>query len=343
VATIEFKVDSNIKEEYLNTKPTGTADSDAFVLREFDNYENQVGKSVYNLSIPELNEMFATLRNTSKRGAGKNKSILVNYIDFCVAKKIVSHMENRARYININDFVHRQALLSKYIPKEKMMQYGNMLYNAQDQLLLWLSYIGVRGRTTDDGTMEEVINLKIDDVNEKENILILRQNDGESRILDNVPDFIFDLIRETYEEEFYVENNGEITNNPRLPDPRKSIINKTGESKTGVTIDRYILRKPGKNKFELFTPSLLNSRMRKIQEYCDNKYITYTSIFNSGMLQMCFDIYQEKGEVTDHDFDDICVRYNYGIPEEPRADKRASNYWYVVKDLFNQYKELLRV
>jgi len=342
MANIEFTVDNEIKQEYLASKPTGTADSDAFVLRDFDNYENQISKSVYNLSIPELNEMFATLRNTSKRGAGKNKSILVNYIDFCVMKKIVSHMENRARYIDINDFVHRQALLSKYIPKEKMMQYGNMLYNAQDQLLLWLSYIGVRGRTIENATMEEIISLTIDDINEKNRTIKLWQNGRKKfRILDNVPDFIFDLIRETYNEDYYIENNGEVTNNPRIPDPRKSIINKTGESKTGATIDRYILRKPGKNKFELFTPSLLNSRMRKIQEYCDNRYITYSSLFFSGMLQMAMDIYKEKGEVTDRDFDDICVRYNYGIPEEPRADKRASNYWYVVKDLFNQYKELL--
>jgi hypothetical protein len=341
MANIEFSVNNEIKQEYLQSKPTGTADSDAFVLREFDNYENQVGKQVYNLSIPELNEMFATLRNTSKRGAGKNKSILVNYIDFCVSKKIVSHMENRARYIDINDFVHRQALLSKYIPREKMIQYQNTLFNYQDQLILWLPYIGVRGRTIDDGTMEEVINLTIDDINEKENILILRQNDGVSRILDNVPNFIFDVIREAYEQEYYIENNGEMTNNPKIPDPRKSIINKTGKSKTDELINRYVLRKPGKNKFEIFTPSLLNSRMRKIQEACDNRYLTYSSIYFSGMLQMCFDIYKEKGEITDRDFDDVCVRYNYGVKEN--TSNKESSYWYVIKDMFYQYKELLRV
>jgi integrase len=333
---IEFKVDNEIKQEYLDTKPTGTAESDAFVLRDFDNYEDQIGKQVYNLSIPELNEMFATLRNSSKRGAGKNKSILVSYIDFCVSKKIVSHMGNRAKYIDIEKFVSRQALLNKYIPREKVREYANLLYNSQDELLLWLLFIGVRGRTVEEGTMEEVINLTIDDVNEEEKSLTLRQNDGKFRLLYNVPDCVIDLIKETFEQEFYTENNGEITNNPRIPDPRKSIINKTGE------YARYVFRTPGKNKFDIFTPSLLNSRMRKIQNVCDNKYLTYSSLYFSGMLQMCSDIYKEKGEVADRDFDDICIRFNYGIPESKEdLSKKQSAYWHVLKDLFNQYKDLL--
>ncbi len=338
---IEFQIDSEIKQEYLQTKPTATAESDAFILRDFDNYEVQVGKQVYNLNISELNEMFATLRNSSKRTAQKNKSILTNYIDFCVAKKIVPHMENRAKYIDVEKFVSRQALLNKFISKEKVREYVNLLYNSQDQLLLWLLFIGVRGRTTEDGTMEEVINLTIDDVNFKENMLTLRQNDGKFRLLDDVPDHIIDLIRETYEQEYYIENNGEMTNNPRVPNPRKSIINKTGESKTGETIDRYIFRIPGKSKFEKFSPALLNSRMIKIQKVVDNRYVTWSSLYFSGMLQMCFDIYKEKGEITDRDFDDVCVRYNYGVKEN--TSNKESSYWYVIKDMFYQYKELLRV
>ncbi|MCE5220171.1 MAG: hypothetical protein LLF98_02590 [Clostridium sp.] len=326
---MEFKVDNEIKQEYLLNKPTGTAESDTFVLREFDNYEAKVGKQVYNLSIPELNEMFSMLRNTSKRGAGKNKSILISYIDFCVAKKIVVHMENRAKYIDVEKFVARQALLNKYITKEKLIQYQNILFNEQDQLLLWLLFIGVRGRTIENATMEEIINLTIDDVFPEKGRLILKQNDGKDRILDNVDGFIIDLIKSVYEQEFYVENNGEMTNNPRVPDPRRSKINRTGE------FSRHIFRTPGKNKFDSFSPSLLNSRMRKIQTYCDNKYITWSSLYFSGMLQMAFNIYHEKGEIDKEDFINICDRYNYGSGDPQK-------YWHVLKELFEQYKEVLR-
>lgn len=331
---MEFQVDNDIKQEYLLTKPTGTAESDVFVLRDFDEYESKVGKEVYNLSINELNEMFAILRNSSKRATNKNKSILVNYIDFCVSKRIVPHMENRARYIDVEKFVARQALLNKYVPKETMREYQKLLFNEQDQLLIWLLFIGVRGRTVKDGTMEEVINLSIKDVFPNENRLILRQNDGKARVLDNVETFIIELIQDVYEQEFYIENNGEITNNPRLPDPRKTKINKEGTSKTGDLIDNYVFRTPGKNKYEKFSLSLLNSRIRRIQKYVGNPYLTYSSLYFSGMIQMAFDIYHEKGEITKKDYIDICDRYNYGSGDPEK-------YWFVLKEEFEQYKELL--
>jgi hypothetical protein len=323
---IQFKVDNEIKQEYLNLKPTKTARSDMFVLRDFDGYEEKVGKSVYNLTIPELNEMFASLRNSSKRGASKNKSILVNYIDFCVTKKIVPHMENRAKYIDIENFVARQALLNKFVTREQMKNYQNRLYNAQDQLLIWLLYIGVRGRTVKEGTLEEVINLTIDDVFPFENRLILRQNDGKNRVLENVDDFIFDLIQETFEQEFYTENNGEMTNNPRIPEPRRSKINNTGE------FARHVFRTPGKDKYEKFNLSLLNSRMRRIQKYVGNNYLTYSSLYFSGMLQMAKDIFIEKGELDKEDYIDICDRFNYGGNDPVQ-------YWFVLKDLFEQYRQ----
>jgi hypothetical protein len=331
---MEFKVDNEIKQEYLNLKPTKTAKSDTFVLRDFDEYESKVGKEVYNLSINELNEMFATLRNSSQRAAGKNKSILVNYIDFCVSKKIVPHMENRAKYIDVEKFVHRQALLNKYVPRETLMEYQKLLFNEQDQLLVWLLYIGVRGRTVEEGTLEEVINLNIKDVSPDANRLILRQNDGKARVLDNVDTFIIELIQDVYEQEYYIENNGEITNNPRLPDPRRSKINKTGESKTGETIDHYVFRTPGKNKYEKFSLSLLNSRIRRIQKYVGNPYLTYSSLYFSGMIQMGMDIYHEKGEISKEDYINICDRYNYG-------SGNPAKYWHVLKEEFEQYKELL--
>lgn len=331
---MEFQVDNDIKQEYLLTKPTGTAESDAFVLRDFDEYESKVGKEVYNLSINELNEMFAILRNSSKRATNKNKSILVNYIDFCVSKRIVPHMENRARYIDVEKFVARQALLNKYVPKETMREYQKLLFNEQDQLLIWLLYIGVRGRTVKEGTLEEIINLNIKDVYPDANRLILRQNDGKARVLDNVDTFIIELIQEAYEQEFYIENNGEITNNPRIPDPRRSKINKTGYSKTNEPIDNYVFRTPGKNKYEKFSLSLLNSRIRRIQKYVRNPYLTYSSLYFSGMIQMAMDIYHEKGEITKKDYIDICDRYNYGSGDPER-------YWHVLKEEFEQYKELL--
>ena len=339
---MEYMIDNEIKQEYLESKPTGTAESDMYVLRDFDNYEEKSGKQVYNLDILELNEMFATLRNSSKGSIRKNKSILINYIGFCISKKIVPHMENRAKYIKITDFAHRQALLNKYIPKEKIIQYQNTIYNYQDQLIIRLLSIGVRGRTVEDETLEEIINLTIDDVDKDNNRLILRQNDGEERILENVDSSIIDLIIKTYNQEFYTENNGEMTSNKRTKGiPKQILINKTGEH--GAYYHRHIFRIPGKDKFEKFHPSLINSRIGRIKLWVDNKFLTVTALYDSGMIQMAMDIYKENGEITDTDFKRICNRFNYGIKEtkDKQQEPMDSPYWHKVKELFYQYKELL--
>ncbi len=334
---MEFKIDENIKQEYLSEKPTATADSDFFVLRIIDNYEESVHKAVYNFSISELNELFASFKNTSQKTGDRNKSILVTYIDFCKNKNMFIHGENRARFIDVEMFVSRQALLNKYISKEKMIQYQNTIYNAQDRLFLWLLFIGGKGKTVKNDTYEELINLTMGDVDFNENRIILRPNKGKEREIDNVPSNIMDLIRETYEEEVYIENNNEITNNERLSAPRNMIINKTGE------FSGHVFRKPGKNKFDKFSRTLFNSRFGRIKEWVGNDYITPTSIYQSGMLQMAMDILREKGEITNDDFDYICVKFNYGAKKQtgkPSKDSRQSNYWNGFKKLFNQYKDL---
>lgn len=323
-----FKVDNFIKLEYLDTKPTDTAKSDTFVLKSADEYEDLISKSIYNMSYSDLREMIAMqFKNTSVKAILKNISVLKTYIDFCIGKNIVVHGENRLATFTVKEskeFVSKQALMNKYITKEQLRQYQNMLYNEQDKLLLELPFVGVRGRTTEDGTLEEIINLTIDDVDEGNKRLTLTQNNGKQRLLE-VETHTIELIKDAYEQEHYVENNGEQTNNPRLPEPRKMIINK---------VEHFIFRTPGSKKFEIFNPQILNSRMRRIQGYLGNSYISYTSIYMSGMLSKCMDIYKEKGEVTKDDYVLICDRYNYGVGDPEK-------YWYNLRNLFEQYRELV--
>lgn len=325
---IIYNVNSELKEEYLNNKPTNTAIADSFVLRSVDEYEQLINKSIYNMTYAELKEMLLMqFKNSSMATIEKNISILKTYIDFCINKKVVAHGENRLLAFTTKDlkkFVHQQALLNKYVSKEKLEEYHNILYNPQDQLLIRLPHIGVRGRTTDDGTLEEIINLRIDDLDEEKKILRLNKNNGEHRVIE-VDIKTIELIKEAHETNFYVENNGEQTANPRIPEPRKIMINK---------LENYVLSVPSKNKYQKFSSPLLNSRMRRIQNYLDNHYLTYTSLYISGMIDIAINIYKEKGEINKDDYIDICAMYDYGINGE-------NKYWYKLKGKVEQYIDLL--
>lgn len=320
-----FNVDNDIKQEYLNERPIETAEAEVFVLRVVDEYEILKNKPIYVLTYGELYEMFLMqFKNSSKESVKKNKSILVNYIDFCIGKNIVIHQENRLRFLDVSELVSPHVLLNRYITKKKVREYQNVLYNEQDKLLLGLLHTGIKGRPTEDGTLEEIINLTIDDVEEETNMLTLTQNNGECRRL-KVDSSLIELIKDTYNQKIYIENNGEETNNLRLSKPREFQINQ---------VENYVFRIPGKNKFEKFNVPLLNSRMQKIQTWVGDPYLTYTNLFKSGMIEMAMDRYKEKGKIDKKDFIDICERYNYGSGDPEK-------YWHVVKGWFEQYKELL--
>jgi len=327
----EFKVDPELKNDYLNSKPTATGESDSFILKSVDEYEDTKGKSVYNMHRDELNGMILFKFNNPSVGAvTKNVSIIRTYIDFCINKNIVTHGENRLATFtsdNAKDFVNKQTLLKRFITKEQLKEYQKILFNEQDQLILEYPYIGVIGRNCVGCTSEEIINLRMSDVDKENNMITLTQNDGKHRMLEVEPRFI-ELIEDVYNQEIYVENNGEMSNNPRLSKPREITINQ---------VEDYVLRVPSMKKFQIFTPNLLNSRMRRMQIYLDNSQISFTSLYRAGMIQMAMDIYKEKGEIDKNDFIEICIKYNYSNNGNFEA------YWFNVKNLFEQYKELFRI
>ena len=302
----EFKVDSELKHDYLNEKVTSTGESDSFILRSVDEYETAKGKPIYNMHRDELNGMIAMQFNNPSVGAvTKNVSILRTYIDFCINKNVVTHRENRLATFTVEDaknLVNQQVLLKKFITREQLKEYQ-----------------------CDGCTSEEIINLRMSDVDEENKTITLTQNDRKTRELE-VSASTIELIKDVYAQKIYVENNGEMSNNLRLSKPREIVINR---------VEDYILRIPSKDKFLKFTSNLITSRMSRMQKYLDSPYLTITTLYQSGMIQSAMDIYKEKGEVDKDDYIDICFRFNYG-EDEPEK------YWHIVKGLFEQYKELIK-
>lgn len=129
----EFKVDSTIKKEFLENKPSATAKSNGFVLKLADEYEDITGKPIYNMTYAELKELIAVqFKNSSLATITKNVSILRKYIDFCIEKHLVSHMENRLTMFTrkeAREFVSKQAIEYRYTSREDLRKYQNMLIN----------------------------------------------------------------------------------------------------------------------------------------------------------------------------------------------------------------------
>lgn len=303
---IKFEVDNQLKIECLKQKPVETARADIQTFVAVDEYEVLLNKPIYNFSLAERDElMMMKFKNTSIGAVNSTASKIKGYIDFCVRQGAVPHNQNIFDTFvksEAKKFVSKHATEFKYITKEKLQKYQNLLKNYQDKLLITLPYYGVRGRTVKGGTLEEIINLKINPYNEdvKRCILTLERNDGSSREL-TIPQEVMDLVIDVYEDEEYLPNNG-------LP-------NDTARGAKSYKINRcenYVFCALGNNKKDILNPIVINARFQKIQNYCNNQYITVYNLYMSGMITMAMDIYKQKGELESSDYIDICKQYKYG-------------------------------
>lgn len=319
----EFKIDAEIKQEFLESKPNRTARSNGFILKLADEYEEITNKAIYNMTYSELKELIAVqFKNSSVGSITKNVSILKKYIDFCIEKHLVSYMENRLTTFtrkNAKEFVSKQAIEYRYITREQLRKYQNMLANEQDVALLEAIYCGIRGRTQEGATLEELINLQID-INSnrfKENILELVRNNGRRRFIE-ISDKTKQILLNAYNQKFYISNNGE-----------ESVLMRGGVKYTVINhVGNYVFRVPGTKKHELFNPVLINSRMSKIQRWTGNEYLTIHSLYMSGMITTAKDIINQNGKITDDDYANICRQYMF---VDKNNNERILNLKYIIQ------------
>jgi site-specific recombinase XerD len=306
---IRFEYEEDVKNEYLETLPTATANSNIFVLRPVSEFENAMQKSVYNFSYEETYELLAAkFRNTSLGSIAKNVSIIRKYVDFCLSKGLVSHNENRFDIFDrdmMEEFLSEGVMQYKYITRDELEVYKSRLENEQDKCMLELFYCGVRGRTQKGATLEELINLKIDpySVAVKNNVLELVKNNGESRLI-TVSTETMALVLEAYHQEYYITNNGDDSSRVL-----ELMINK---------FDNYVFRVPGKTRFQQFSSQTVNGRMLKIQRWCGNNFLTVFNLYMSGMIDKAVAIHKEFGSVSNEDYLRICGEHGYGGTDPER-------------------------
>lgn len=325
IDNLKFDIDSDLKKEYLRQKPIQTAKAESTTFIVLDEYESLLKKPVYDFSLAERDGLMTIkFKNTTISSVISTISKIRNYIDFCIMQGKVKHMQNIFATLTKDEarkFVSKQATEFRFITKKELWQYEEMLYNTQDKTLINLIYEGVRGRTIKGGTLEEIINLQIDPKSDdiRKCKLLLNRNDGTMRV-HYVSQHTMDLVVDTYYSNEYVANNGEFSPNVR-GGTRTFKINRFGN---------YVFCTIGNNKCDKLNEQVINMRMKKIQQYCDNPFITVTNLYKSGMISMAIDIYKENKELTKDDYIDICRRYRYG-------DDNPERYWFLLKQDVEMY------
>jgi len=326
---VVFEVDPEIKEEFLEKQEfNSTKGYYRYILKLADDFEVKLGKPIYNFNTEERDELLIVqYKNKNTFAFQSVLSPLKTYIDFCISpKNLVKHNENRFAIIltsNYKEYINVQAKENSYIPLSECRELQSKLKNYQDRLILELPNLGVRGRTEKGNTLEELVNLKEEDIKwEKKRIYLTKNNVGEKRWI-KVDDYTLDLIKKVIDQDFYVANNGLKTK------PNDDGIYETTDRGRIINPSEYVFRTPGKNKHGKVDYQFFASRIQRIQKWLKNPYISISNLYFSAIIEYAKGEKKKKGELTKEDYIRINERFEFG--------ENGEKYLFKTKELIATY------
>ena len=323
-----FEVDPEVKEEFLEKQMKSTRGYYRYVLQLADDFEVKLGKPIYNFNTEERDELLIVqYKNKNTFAFQTVLSPLKTYVDFCISpKNLVKHNENRFAIIltsNYKEYINVQAKENSYIPLSESRELQSKLKNYQDRLILELLSLGVRGRTEKGNTLEELVNLKEEDIKwEKKRIYLTKNNVGEKRWIE-VDDYTLDLIKKVIDQKFYVANNGLKTK------PNDEGIYEPTDRGRVINPSEYVFRTPGKNKYGKVDYQFFASRIQRMQKWLKNSYISTSNLYFSAIIEYAKGEKKKKGELTKEDYIKINERFEFG--------ENGGKYLFKTKDLIATY------
>jgi hypothetical protein len=293
----------DLKNKFLNEYGTGTTIFYKYVFQISHATETQLDKDIYEFNDQQLRSLIGSYKNGSLTAVQSVVSVLKKYLDFCVNHGYIriNLLQDLSGYNDYIEFVDKTAQKNKYISKAELENIVGHCSNYQDAIIPVLMFYGIKGEDC-----SEAINLKHTHINKMENKIYI---EGRDQWID-VDDFCMDILINAMEETQYNKSNGD--------------ENVTMKSRIyNIYPTDYVLKVAARdNGNEPIKPINLTSRLNRIKELWGNPYLTLTSIWYSGMLEMAKNIQKEKNitELEKEDYIKINERFGF-----------SAGYWHVSK------------
>jgi integrase len=283
--------------------------------------ESFYNKDIYEMSDSEIGEVLNDLEATSYAAIASRTSYLIKYVDWCFKEKYLNTNINNVKLhlgkSNMENYIKNFALKFKYMNLEQYNDILEFCNNAQDRAIFVLLHNGGRGRQIKGNSLEELRNLKEEDIDKDNNTITLTRDNGETRTIE-VESSDIETLLDAYNQEKYLKNNG--------------IASEWMEARKNTDMELmdtgYVFRPTKKGELGKISKQIVSQRLTVIREqYIDNPYISITNIWQSGMIEYAKQIKQEKGSnLVKQDYIEVCKRF--GHPEK---------YWSKVKTRIEKY------
>jgi len=305
-----------LNEEYPNESTRNTYASLLVNIRQF---EVEKEKDVCDFSLSEAVELLIGLKKKTFDSLNVAHTILVRYVDWCVYDaKCSKTFINSFKLIDKEDlkkYTHQIAQRHSYITRDKLFNVVDRLYNYIDKAIPLLFFEGAKGRSDGDHTFEEIRNLRERDLVPEINIITLTRDNGEQRSIKVDPRTMEILVMAARETDYF-KSNGEAKGRfPVAP----------------LAQSEYIIRMMESERSEetKITANSINARFKRFRQWTGVRFLTPTTVFQSGMLERCEQKEKEFGrELTVDEYKQLYRDVNLD-------DRRYS----ALKEMYETYKK----
>ncbi len=293
-----------VKVLFLNSITEESYKNYRHVLGKIKELEEELGKDFAHFSFEEIGEALRHLEAATRQSLLSQKTVLVNYVDFCIKVGFLTtgiNFVKRHKGKALDKFINKAEAIGRIISRIDLYDMVFEMRNALDGVIFALLFEGAKGYN-----LSELLNLKKQDVSFESNKMILknttREGKEEKRILDNISPKCMTIIQEAIEQEIYF--SGEVSNGKK-------------EREYKIEDSEYVLRmrkfKREGQTYDRPTTVTINRNIARVSKRRGYPDLNPTSIWYSGMIDYAKKMKEEKGISrleTEH-YEEINERFGY--------------------------------
>lgn len=331
----EFKVDKELKEEFLSDKHPNTAKQIKITLFKAENSEIELGKSLYDFTLEDIENMiFTNFAYKSEKALSSKVSHMRKYVEFCI-KKNYARVNNFKLIYKLKKYKNEVAEKNKYITFDTFLKYENTLLNPTDKLLLELLFLGL--------TQEEICNLKKSDISFRKKTITITDSQNNKKIIEDIPDRLIKIASDSETtEEYYSNNNSNISVSGKYVNEIKPHAFKIPDSP-------YVFSPlpigPVKNMISdeknYIEPSIpyIQGKIGRLRTWLKNPYITTNSIRMSGIANYTLRYIDKKGGEDKMSTNDYAQIYNKFYNGNSKNIVSVNTFKNTIKEIIKLLKE----
>lgn len=284
-----------VKENFLKSQSPNSYKVYHRVLTKIAVSERFYDKDVSSFIPEEYTELLHSLNASSPNSIATQHSVIHNYIKFAVENggaspnRLVDNVAAMFTNEELEQFIRADARENQILTSDELDEFVAFCYNEQDAALIQALREGIKGTGG-----EELINLKIQDININERTVNLHSVDGDRTL--KVDYETIKLLLEAHRQDKYWRKNGESTSK---------------KSKHLYLSPTDHIFKPTGQRLEPVNYQILRRRLKTLADWHGNSFLNVTNVWMSGAaeygrkLMMEYNVEQLE---TKH-YEMICKKY----------------------------------